>query len=81
MRQVQRNWFPTLNDALESEGLVACWPLGLNLKYGESVTIAAQGKAISVYRDLISGLYERPVHYKTRAEDGILCHSFLHISG
>jgi len=61
----QKNWFPTLNDALESEGLVELWPLGTNIQYGETVQLASGGRWISVYRDE-RGMYERPVHYPTK---------------
>jgi len=30
-----KNWFRTLNEALDSENLVAYWPMGLNINYGE----------------------------------------------
>ena len=66
-REMKVNWFPTLNDALESEGLVALWPLGLNIRYGETRTAVAEGKFISVYRDE-RGMYERPIHYATKRE-------------
>jgi len=61
------NWFETLNDALESEGLVHLWPLGLNIQYGQSVSHTADdgtryGHFISIYRDE-NGRYERPIHY------------------
>lgn len=56
------NWFPTLNDALEAEGLVELWPLGTNINYGETRNVVAEGQFISVYRDE-RGMYERPVHY------------------
>ena len=60
------NWFPTLNDALESEGLVESWPLGSNIRYGETVRhIIEDGKGfhlVSVSRDE-RGYYERPIHY------------------
>ena len=59
-----QNWFNTLNSALESEGLVDFWPLGLNLACGETVSFASNGKWISVYRET-DGRYERPIHYVT----------------
>ncbi len=38
MRMVaKRNWFKTLNDALDAEGLVEHWPLGLNVRYDQTV--------------------------------------------
>lgn len=64
----QRNWFPTLNDALEAEGLADSWPLGVNIGYDQTVMLARSGRWISVYRDG-SGRYERPVHYATQMPD------------
>ena len=61
----KQNWFPTLNAALEAEGLVELWPLGKNINYGETATATASGKYISVYRDE-RGMYERPIHYATQ---------------
>lgn len=63
-----QNYFPTLNEALDAEGLVAHWPLGCNIGYGETIGLAASGRWISVYRDT-SGRYERPVHYATKMAD------------
>ena len=63
-----RNWFETLNDALEAEGLLDLWPVGLNITYDETVSFAARGRWISVYRDT-AGRYERPVHYATKMAD------------
>jgi len=66
MRKVKQNWFLTLNEALQSEDLVNLWPLGLNIGYGETARFTTDcGRLISVYRET-DGLYERPVHYKTR---------------
>lgn len=63
-----RNWFNTLNEALEAEGLLAAWdctarPLG----YGDVRTWtwddgSKYGRSISIYRNEC-GHYERPVHY------------------
>ena len=63
-----QNWFPTLNDALAAEGLVDLWPLGVNVQYGQTVSLASGGRWISVYRDT-EGWYERPVHYATLIPD------------
>jgi hypothetical protein len=63
-KQVKRNWFNTLNEALESENLIEYWPLGLNIQYEQTVSFASNGKWISVYRDN-TGRYERPIHYAT----------------
>lgn len=61
-------WFPTLNEALDSEGLTEMWPLGVNLAYGETVGLASGGRWISVTRD-DAGRYERPIHYVTKMAD------------
>lgn len=63
-----RNWFETLNDALEAEGLIELWPVGINITYDQTVSFAAGGRWISVYRDT-AGRYERPVHYATKLPD------------
>jgi hypothetical protein len=63
-----RNWFNTLNEALDSENLTALWPVGVNLNYGETVGMAREGKWLSIYRDE-QGRYERPVHYATQMAD------------
>ena len=63
-RVVKQNWFETLNQSLESEGLVDLWPLGLNISYGQNVRFTTDcGRLISVYRET-NGRYERVVHYK-----------------
>lgn len=62
------NFFKTLNAALEAEGLVSFWPLGVNIGYGQSASTVKSGKYISVYRDE-RGFYERPVHYSTQRQD------------
>jgi hypothetical protein len=64
----KRCWFNTLNDALESEGLIEFWPSGLNVGYGETVGFASGGIWLSVFRDE-GGRYERPIHYATLMED------------
>lgn len=61
-REVKQNWFDTLNQALESEGLVDLWPMGTNISYGENVRVHTEFKFISVYRET-DGRYERPIHY------------------
>lgn len=72
------SFYPTLNAALESQGLVEHWPLGSNINYGETVGHVVQTgtrftrsgkelpvfKKISVYRDE-RGMYEAPVAYFT----------------
>lgn len=61
-RTARPNWFPCLNDALASEGLVELWPLGENLNYGESKGLILGDRYVSIYRET-NGMYERPVHY------------------
>jgi hypothetical protein len=56
------NYFDTLNQALESEGLVDQWITGTNINYGETVQVNTGERLISVYRNN-NGRYERPVHY------------------
>lgn len=63
-----RNWFPTLNCALSAEGLVLLWPVGVNINYGQTVSLSAGGRWISIYRD-DQGRYERPVHYATKVPE------------
>jgi hypothetical protein len=60
---VKRNWFDTLNQALESENLVDSYPLGLNIGYGEHVLYTTDdGEHVTIYRES-DGRYERPIHY------------------
>lgn len=63
-----QNYFPTLNAALEAEGLLEAWdctsaPIG----YGQTRSFTwdngtRYGRLVSIYRDE-RGMYERPVHY------------------
>lgn len=63
-----RNWFNTLNEALEAEGLLAAWDcIAPPLTYGATRAWtwddgSIYGHYISIYRDEC-GRYERPVHY------------------
>jgi hypothetical protein len=63
-----RNWFPTLNAALEAEGLIAAWDCIMPpIAYGETRAWTWQdgsrhGHFVCIYRDE-RGMYERPVHY------------------
>ena len=65
---MKKNYFNTLNEALQAEGLIEYWPLGSNIQYSETVqhvvSTPTGSKLISVYRDE-RGLYERPIHYLT----------------
>ena len=62
------NWFNTLNEALESEGLLFTWKLHFSpIGYNETFTYtfddgSMYGHYVSIFRDN-RGLYERPVHY------------------
>lgn len=64
----KQNYFPTLNAALESEGLLDAWNFtDAPIAYGETRTWTwdngtRYGHQCSVYRDE-RGMYERPVHY------------------
>ena len=64
-----QNWFNTLNEALESEGLLESWnPTSPSIQYSETRSWtwedgSKNGRLVSVYRNE-KGLYERPVHYK-----------------
>lgn len=61
----KQSYFDTLRDALESEGLSDLWPTNLNVNYGESICLVVDYLVISIYRNNITGRYERPIHYKT----------------
>lgn len=64
----KQNWFNSLNEALESEGLLESWLIHYPpIQYGETFQYTHDDKTryghlISIYRDE-RGLYERPVHY------------------
>lgn len=64
-----RNWFDTLNDALNAEGLLEAWDISFSpIAYSETRSWTWEdgskyGHYISVYRDS-DGHYERPVHYQ-----------------
>jgi len=71
-KQMQ-NYFDTLNDALASESLLDIWPLTASVPYGATVGFASAGRWISIYRDGVTGQYERPIHYATlMADTGII---------
>jgi hypothetical protein len=69
-----KNYFETLNDALDSENLIECWPVTASVPYGATVALAIAGRWISIYRDGVTGQYERPVHYATRMADTGIIH-------
>lgn len=65
---VKQNWFNTLNEALESEGLLDSWDMSYSpISYGQNFSYTWEdgtrwGRHISIFRDT-DGRYERPVHY------------------
>ena len=65
----KQNWFPTLNAALEAEGLIEAWDISFSgIDYGQTFSWTHQdgskyGRYISIYRDE-QGRYERPVNYE-----------------
>lgn len=60
---VKQNWFKTLNEALDSEGLLDTWdPNWSSISYGETRSYYADNEYISIYRET-DGRYERPIHY------------------
>lgn len=75
---MKENWFETLTESLESEGLLHTWDgmMMAPIQYGETRGYyheedgEKRGKPytyiryISIYRS-DSGRYERPVHYRT----------------
>jgi len=67
MRTTEKNWFNTLNEALQSEGLVESWNYLNGISYGQTAQYCFEngskyGHFVSIYRDE-RGMYERPVHY------------------
>lgn len=69
-----KNYFETLNAALDSENLIDIWPIAASVPYGATIGFANAGRWISIYRDGITGLYERPVHYATLMPDTGVIH-------
>ena len=68
-RETKQNWFETLSEALDSEGLIDHW--GNNyIGYGETGRVMAEiegrYRCITIYRS-DTGRYERPVHYDSGA--------------
>lgn len=62
--------YNTLNEALAAtdEKLVALYPLGYNLRYGETIRFVKDGIFVSVYRDE-RGMYEEAISYESKCED------------
>ena len=67
-KKIMKNWFNTLNEALESENLLDSWQIHFSpIAYNETFAYTFQdgtkyGHYVSIFRDN-SGKYERPVHY------------------
>jgi len=67
-RTANTNYFKTLNQALNSEGLLDTWQVHYGpIGYGETFMYTHDdgtkyGHLISIYRD-DRGWYERPIHY------------------
>lgn len=65
----KQNWFNTLNEALESEGLLEAWETWFGPIYYDQTFSwrfndgSRNGRFISIYRDN-RGMYERPVHFQ-----------------
>lgn len=65
---MKQNWFNTLNEALESEGLLETWQISYpGIGYGETFGYTwddgtKYGHYVSIYRSE-QGLYERCIHY------------------
>jgi len=72
-KQMQ-NYFDTLNAALDSESLIDIWPVTASVPYGATIGFAIAGRWISIYRDGVTGQYERPVHYATLMDDTGVIH-------
>ena len=69
-----QNYFDTLNAALDSESLIDVWPITAIVPYGATIGFATAGRWISIYRDGVTGQYERPVHYATLMSDTGIIH-------
>lgn len=66
MSEYKTNWFPTLFEALDSEGIAHMWD-GSHIPYRMTLGCTYDdgtrfGHYVSIYRDE-RGMYERPVHY------------------
>lgn len=73
MKNFKQNWFNTLNESLESEGLIEFLPNGAVLQYSQILRTAYNGLFLTITRDN-NGMYERPIFYKTQ------CENFLTVS-
>ena len=62
-----QNWFNTLSEALDAEGLLDTWdcywePMGYESNRRYTAEIDGRYHHVSLYRNE-RGMYERPVHY------------------
>jgi len=63
-----KNWFNTLNEALEAEDLIHTWDCSRDpIAYDTTVSYTFEdgsryGHFVTIFRDE-RGMYERPVHY------------------
>lgn len=64
-------FFETLNQSLESQGLVDHWDMFTSIGYGETVAVIKNGLFVSIFRET-NGRYEEPVFYETKSEDRII---------
>lgn len=66
------SFYNTLNAALAAtdEKLVALYPVGYSLRYGETIRFVKDGIFVSVYRDE-RGMYEEAIMYASKCEDFI----------
>ena len=64
------SFYNTLNEALAAtdEKLMALYPVGYNLRYGETIRFVKDGVFVSVYRDE-RGMYEEAISYESKCED------------
>lgn len=61
---MKRNYFDTLNQALQSENILHTWEISQSpISYGETRRYNYNDRHVSIYRDE-RGMYERPIHYK-----------------
>ena len=63
---MKNNWFETLSEALQSEGLEDTYPTFHAIGYGETFKYDTEdGLHVSIYRET-DGRYERPISYSLK---------------
>ena len=64
------SFYNTLNEALAAtdEKLMALYPVGYNLRYGETIRFVKDGVFVSVYRNE-RGAYEEAISYESKCDD------------